>query len=150
MTTSLTPEKKAHIKNIILKILRIHKPTIRFLVKIRGSLVASLPGVKFGRLHYRQLESEKDLALKKNKGNFDATLFLTPAAKNELKWWLENITQSCNWIHPPVIHTVMHLTTHGVQVFNNKKLAAHRTFLNWIFILTLKKCLLFIILFVVS
>ena len=71
MTISLTPEKKAHIKNIILKILRIHKPTIRFLAKIIESLVASLPGVKFERLHYRQLESEKDLTLKRNKGNFD-------------------------------------------------------------------------------
>ena len=108
MAISLTPEKKAHIKNIILKILRIRKPTIRFLEKIIGSLVASLPSVKFGRLHYRQLETEKDLALKNNKGNFDTTLFLTPAAKNELKWWLENITQSSNWIHPPAIHTHMY------------------------------------------
>ena len=36
ITTSLAPEKKAHIKNIILKNLRIHKPTIRFLAEIIG------------------------------------------------------------------------------------------------------------------
>ena len=76
---------------------------------------ASLPGVKFGRLHYRQLESEKNLALKKNKGNFDTTLFLTTTAKNE--WWLENIAQSCYWIHPPVIHTHMYCdaSDHSLQ-----------------------------------
>ena len=70
MTIYLTPQKKAHIKNIILKILRIQKPTIRFLAKIIGSLAASMPDVKFGRLH---LESEKDLSLKNNKINLDAT-----------------------------------------------------------------------------
>ena len=118
MTISLTPEKKANIKKIILKILRIHKATIRFLANIIGSLVVSLPGVKFGRLHYRQLGSEKDLALIKNNSNFDATLYLTHTAKNELKWWLKILHNlEIGFIHQLFIHTciVMHLTRHGFK-----------------------------------
>ena len=63
-------------------------------------MVSSFPGVEFGKLYYRQLEIEKNIALKANKGNYDASLSLTSRAQSELRWWVENVDHSFN----PVSH----------------------------------------------
>jgi len=44
-----------------------HATTITELVQLVGTLVSSLPGVQFGKLHYRNLEIEKNIALRENK-----------------------------------------------------------------------------------
>ena len=56
-----------------------------------GLLVSSLPGVQFGELHYRQLESNKTAALQRNKGNYDAVMHFTQDSKSKLTWWIQNI-----------------------------------------------------------
>ena len=52
--------------------------------------MASFLAVKFGPLHYRHLEECKKAALREAKGDYDSHTFLTPYARDELKWWLEN------------------------------------------------------------
>ena len=42
-----------------------------------GLMVASFPGVMYGPLYYRQLETEKVAALKQNQGNFEASMILS-------------------------------------------------------------------------
>ena len=65
-----------------------------------GLLVASLPAVQYGQLHYRRLEIDKNIALKLAKGNNHATMCLSPAAKADLIWWADNVLESRNPISP--------------------------------------------------
>ena len=58
--------------------------------------MASFPAVRFGPLHYRQLEKDKSRALKKSKGNFDHVMEISEAGRKELSWWIENITDAFN------------------------------------------------------
>ncbi|XP_073237618.1 uncharacterized protein [Porites lutea] len=53
-----------------------------------------LPGVQFGRLHYRQLEKDKSRALQLCKGNYDGPVTLSNDSRSELEWWVNNITSS--------------------------------------------------------
>lgn len=41
------------------------------LAKVIGHLISSLPVVKYGALHYRNLDMDKVVAHKLTKGNFD-------------------------------------------------------------------------------
>ena len=100
MHITLTLEKKEKLKDMCSTLLS--KPVITFneLSQIIGKLVSSFPGVEFGKLYYRQLEIEKNIALKANKGNYDASLSFTSRAQPELRWWIENVDHSFN----PVSH----------------------------------------------
>ena len=82
MTVKLTSEKALKIR---------HKTTILNLAKIVGLMVASLPGVQYGKLFYRQCDIFKSLVLKQKYGNFDATIVINEACLQDLKWWNENI-----------------------------------------------------------
>ena len=55
--------------------------------------------MRFGKLHYRNLEREKFFALRANKGNFDAMMLLTVNARKDIIWWEENILMSSNKIY---------------------------------------------------
>ena len=63
MTNRLPPSKPAHVKSACEDLLSETKLTIRELAHVIGLLVSSLPGLQFGRLHYRQLEKDKSRAL---------------------------------------------------------------------------------------
>ena len=63
--------------------------------------MASFPAVKFGLLHYRHLEECKKAALREATGDYDSHTSLTPYARDELKWWLENMHNSQNEIATP-------------------------------------------------
>ena len=68
--------------------------TIQCVASLIGSIVSALPGVEFGRLHYRNLERDKIKALALHKGNYQAFMTLSEAAKQELSWWTANIMQA--------------------------------------------------------
>jgi hypothetical protein len=53
-----------------------------------GLLVSAIPGVKYGKLYYRYLESNKIHALNSNKGNFDAYMHISYKVKQDLSWWI--------------------------------------------------------------
>ena len=55
-----------------------------------------MPGVMYGRLHYRWLDIDKSQALHLHKGDFDKTITLSPCAKADLKWWTESIESAYN------------------------------------------------------
>ena len=40
-----------------------------------------------------------------NYEDYSSILSLSPVAKMELQWWLDNIDEMSNWIHPPTIVT---------------------------------------------
>ena len=70
-------------------------------MKVIGKIVASFPVVKFGPLHYRHLEGCKKAALREARGNYDSHASLTPSARDELQWWLDNTADSQNEIVTP-------------------------------------------------
>lgn len=92
MTIRLPPSKAAHVKSACENLLLKTKVTVRELAHVIGFLVSSLPGVQFGRLHYRQLEKDKSRALQLCKGNYDGPVTLSNDSRSELEWWVHNIT----------------------------------------------------------
>ena len=100
MTITLTSDKALKVYMACKKLSAKAEHSILELSQVIGLLVASLPAVQYGQLHYRHLEIEKNIALKLAKGNYFDTMCLSPAAKADLAWWLDNILQSKN----PISH----------------------------------------------
>lgn len=94
MTIRLPPSKAGHVKSACENLLLNSKVTVRELAHVIGLLVSSLPGVQFGRLHYRQLEKDKSLALHLCKGDYDGPVTISNDSRAELEWWVNNITSS--------------------------------------------------------
>ena len=69
---ALSQQKKLKLKSLCLQALSGQVFTIRFIAQVIGKIVSSLPGVDFGKLHYRNLEREKVKALTHNQGNYDS------------------------------------------------------------------------------
>ena len=96
MTIRLTPEKAAGLKTTCHALLTNPSPTIRELARVVGKIVSSFPGVMYGPLHYRMLERDKILALQTTCWDFDKHMSLSPEAKSELGWWINNIVGAHN------------------------------------------------------
>ena len=107
MTITLTDEKKAKVKAICKAMQHKRETTITEVAQLVGTLVSSLPGVQFGKLHYRNLEIEKNLALRQHKGNYEALISQSPSAKEELAWWIKNVDQAFN----PISHS-----NHAIEI----------------------------------
>ena len=90
MIITLTKEKKQNLKNLVLNLLRINKPTIRYLTKVIGTIISCMSAATLGPLFYRYLENNKVISLRLNKGNFDTPAKISPERKQELEWWLKN------------------------------------------------------------
>lgn len=100
MTITLTEDKKAKVKASYKAMQHKHEVVITELAQLVGTLVSSLPGVQCGKLHYRNLEIAKNLALRGHKGNYEARLSLSPSVREELVWWIENVDKAFN----PISH----------------------------------------------
>ena len=103
MTISLTEKRRNALHSLLLNILRLKSPTIRYVAKVIGHIISALPASKFGSLYYRDLENDKVVALQSNQGNFDAKMHISEAGIAEIKWWLSEINSLQNWILPPPI-----------------------------------------------
>ena len=90
MIVTLNEEKKQKLKTLVLNLLRINKPTIRYLAKVTGIIISCMLAAILGPLFYRYLEKDKVTSLRLNKGNFDAPAKISPEGKQELEWWLKN------------------------------------------------------------
>ena len=88
MTVEITHEKADAIKTLCHHILEKSLITIRQVAQLIGKLVASEPGVRLAPLYYKTLEIEKDVALKENRGNFDAEITLSQDCKQQIQWWI--------------------------------------------------------------
>ena len=101
MTVKLPIEKREKIVDLCDTLLNGESFTIRFVSKVIGTLVASLPAVEYGPLYYRYLEHGKIVALKRSAGNFDAYMTINPEANSELQWWLDNAHTCYKYINIP-------------------------------------------------
>jgi len=98
MTVRLTQEKQTKVYNACKHLLNTNIPTVREVAVVLGLMTSSLPGVMHGALYYRKLDSEKSIAAKLHKGNFDGKLLLSDKAKQELNWWIVHIHTDYNVI----------------------------------------------------
>ena len=87
MTVSLTDIKEPKIKTLTDETLQSKKLKIRQVAKILGTLEASLPAIKSGRLNLFYLQKCKNEALKLSKGYYEGLIDLTENCINELQWW---------------------------------------------------------------
>ena len=85
MLISLTQEKVNKLYDKIDTVLKTETPSIRAVASTIGSIISYIPAIQYGKLHYRDIENEKIIALKENRGNFDASMKLTKAAIVQLK-----------------------------------------------------------------
>ena len=69
MIITFTEEKKQKLKTLVLNLLRIKKPTIRYLAKVIGTIIFCMPAAILGPLFCRYLENDKVTSLRLNKGN---------------------------------------------------------------------------------
>ena len=123
MIVTLTEEKKQKLKTLVLNLLRIDKPTIRYLAKVIGTIISFMSAAILGPLFYRYLENEKLFSLRLNKGNFDAPANISSEGKQELAWWLENTGIIKKLIALPSIDLdffVIQLNILGVQILTYK------------------------------
>lgn len=99
MTVKVTNEKCEKIQQSCRNLLQRNEMLILEVAQVIGYLVSCLPGVQYGKLHYRNLEIDKNKALAKNKGNYQATMCLSSDAKSDLIWWAQNIKNESNFIN---------------------------------------------------
>lgn len=101
MTVTLTQNKKDKIKSLASDLLNSKSVSIRQLAAFIGNLVAADVSVTNGPLHYKDLEIARNNALAKNCGNYQATMVLDANLKNDIAWWLNNISSQFRDIITP-------------------------------------------------
>ena len=85
MSVCLSDKRKGVILDICKKLNSGASHKIWAVASAVGSLIAALPGVKYGGLLYHSLERCKNLALKSARGNFEKTMRLTSRAQQDLR-----------------------------------------------------------------
>ena len=103
MTITLTEKRKGKILSAAKVMASAPTQRIRAVAALVGMIIAALPGVTHGQLHYRRLERDKNIALLQTKGNFNKNMTLSAAAVRDIIWRYTNISGSYSFIHPPLI-----------------------------------------------
>lgn len=91
MTVTLPERRQQKLIQSCKELFNCDRAKIRDVAKVIGLLVAAIPAVEMGKLHYRRLECAKISALKKEEGNFDKWMALTHEMKTDLIWWLNHV-----------------------------------------------------------
>lgn len=119
------PQEK--IDRIIFECMNLYEAKqarIRAVAQVIGLLVSSFSAVEYGKLHYRELEKSKSIALKLFRGNFEAKMGVNWRMKKELHWWIHNVNTQCRVIDhgnpQAVVQTDASLAGWGF-VFQDKK-----------------------------
>ena len=60
--------------------------TVRFTASAIRVFIAALPGVTYGPLFYRSMETDKNQELRKSKGDYNSTMSFSAAALTEVQW----------------------------------------------------------------
>ena len=98
MTVRLTTEKKKKIFDLCQEVLLKESVSIRLVSKLLGKFTSSFQAIKYGQLHYRDLERLKTKALKIIKGNFDKKTSIDSHGRQDIIWLKNNILGSFNTI----------------------------------------------------
>lgn len=98
LTVELPSDKKEKVIKLIEKYQKIKKFKIREFASFVGTLESCCPTLKYGRVHMRQFERERFLALRLNNDNFEKYMTISETAHEDLNWWSKNINSASNVI----------------------------------------------------
>ena len=94
MTLSLSKEKVVKIKDQCLSLYKASEVSLLDLTKLIGTISSTIQAMLPARLQFRFLQQQQILSLKQTPSNL-TFVKLTPMAKNELLWWVNNL-ELCN------------------------------------------------------
>lgn len=94
MIVKLPQTKAQEVKDICRELMGTYLPSIRMVARVIGKVIATFPAVEYGPLYYRSMERDKIAALRQNRGHFDRKMKLSLEAKEELKWWMNNVSMA--------------------------------------------------------
>nr|CAH7757841.1 unnamed protein product [Callosobruchus chinensis] len=98
MTISLPHDKREKLKNVLLKVKSGKTFKIREFAKLLGTLVSTCKAIRYGYLYTKLFEQEKYLALRKNNGNYNATMQISSSLMPDIRWWIRNLPNNINSI----------------------------------------------------
>ena len=78
MTITLTPRRKSNIAEVCAKLSLNTHLKIRFVSSAIGMIIAALPAVRHGALHYRAMEKDKISVLRDSWGDFEQLMTPPP------------------------------------------------------------------------
>ena len=106
MTITITSDRRQKLIRLCSELMSNDHHSIRFVTATIGAMVSALLGIKYGALYYRALETCRNRFLKLANLDYDAPMTLSPDAKVDVQWWLDNVQGCYNVIHPPpVVYT---------------------------------------------
>lgn len=109
MTISLTSVRANKLLELCNSLLKFSDVTIRYLARVIGTMVSCFPATSYGQLHYRCLENLKIVALKQNRGNFNARVKISSKdCINEINWWIDQKNKFSRPIRLPSIDLVLY------------------------------------------
>lgn len=125
MAISLPQKKRENILKLTNKFLALRSCKIRSFARYIGILASACPAVCYGWLYTKALERQKFLALKSSKGNYEASMKISANLKEDLLWWLNNISNTNNFIKPPKfeIEIFSDASTTGWGIYCNGKVS---------------------------
>ena len=91
MTVSLPEDKVEKFGRAAQDLLGDANPKIRQVAGLIGLMVAYSSAVEYGGAHMKWLEWDKNKALEREKGSFEGRMQISPRAREEIFWWLENL-----------------------------------------------------------
>ena len=101
MTAKLTPEKCDKIAQLCKSLRNKSNPSVLDIAKVVGTMISYIPCVELGKLHYRNLERCKNVALALAKGDFKALCPLSHSALLDILWWENNVSSQCSALVKP-------------------------------------------------
>ena len=104
----LTEEKKGKVVRAAVDLLERQTPSIREVAGFIGLTIAFSQAFKFGEAHTKLVEIEKAQSLREAKGNFDAQMQLSNRARQDIRWWIENIECSGKLVRMPKAKVTLH------------------------------------------
>ena len=104
------------MKKLAFDLLANNSCSVRMVARFIGSLTASFEAVPGGRLHYRQ----------KCKGDYEPPCSLSDKAKTEIKWRVENMSNSFAYMKSTLImlFTLVLVTWDGEHPIGRRRIMA--------------------------
>ncbi|KZS07400.1 Uncharacterized protein APZ42_028944 [Daphnia magna] len=90
MTFSLSDKKTADIVKLCKTALLHRKMSLRELASLLGNLNWATQAVRYAQAHFRSLQALYLKGLRSAEGNLQASITITPNAKNDLSWWIKH------------------------------------------------------------
>ena len=87
MTVKLTTGKRRKIFDLFQEVLLKESTSIRLVSKLLGKFISSFQAIKYGKLHYHDLERLKRKVLKINKDKFGKTISIDLHGRKDIIWW---------------------------------------------------------------